>query len=160
PITKGVVMTTATKLTLAAGVLLVAVLAVWQLAPLSSAPVPVQQAAAAPANVAAAAIGDASTTVREPASPAPGPADAAPPPPAIVLAAADQVVVRVVDAASGDPVESYGLREHMSPQPNFFAKESPLLHAGEHAGGRLVLPASELEQRAFVIEDGASLYLP
>jgi RNA polymerase sigma-70 factor (ECF subfamily) len=149
------------KVTMVAVALLVVAFAAWQLTGPATSAIPPARAnagsdravATLPSAVAAVPASESPSAERTPASPA------APSP--VAKAKPDEIGVRVVDAASGQPVMAYGLREHMSPEPpQLGGKSLPLLHAGMHADGRLILPAAAFDQRAFVVEDAAGWYLP
>jgi 5-hydroxyisourate hydrolase-like protein (transthyretin family) len=78
----------------------------------------------------------------------------------VARASAEQIVVHVVDAASGAPIEAFGLREHISTLEALAGTDRPLHHAGVHTNGRLVVPAALFERRGFVIECDDARYLP
>jgi len=154
-----VTMGTIGKCVLAVGALAVATLAIWP-SWAGGSPAATQQTSL-PADPAVAPVADATAqpAAELPATERTSVTTSAPP--ALPRAGADEIVVRVVDAASGAPVTAFGLREHMSPQPpQLGGKPLPLLHAGDHPDGRVVMPASEFVDRGYVVEDAAGVFLP
>lgn len=154
-------MTTTTKTVLAAAALLLAGMIAWQFI--------VPEGAASRARAADASAGVAAA----PALPSPGSVAGTPgevrtavvprlaaPATQAPEATNEEVVVRVVDAETGAPVVDFGLRASMAPDINLLQPEIPLLHAGVHAEGRLVLPLASFEQRTFLVEDKEHRYLP
>lgn len=155
-------MTTTTKTVLAAAALLLAGVIAWQFVAPDGA-----------ASQAHAVDASAGVVAGAPVLPSPGNQDgttgevrtAAVPPPAppatqVPGVTNDEVLVRVVDAETGAPVVDFGLRASMAPENNLMQPEIPLLHAGVHAEGRLVLPLADFEQRTFLVEDKEHRYLP
>lgn len=66
-------------------------------------------------------------------------------------AAADSIVVLATDATTGAPALHFGLRA--SQPPRTAPSTQPLLHDGEHPGGRLLVPESELARGPYLLED-------
>jgi RNA polymerase sigma-70 factor (ECF subfamily) len=78
---------------------------------------------------------------------------------AVAADVVDPVVVLAVDAVSGAPIERFGVRVPMSPESRM-AATIPLEHGGVHPQGRLVLPASAFDQRAFQLEASDGGHVP
>lgn len=113
-----------------------------------------QGAVPQPAATAAPVGEEASVAVeREEVAGAAAPRDGTP-------VAADGVVVLVRDEDDGSPIVDFALRRHRSAQMNLLARETPRLFAGEHDGGRLVMPVAELGRDNFVVEVPDGSYLP
>lgn len=75
-------------------------------------------------------------------------------------APADAIVVVVRDADDGAPIVDFGLRRHRMAKLDLMSPQTPLLFAGEHDGGRLLLPVAELGRDNFVVEVPDGRYLP
>lgn len=86
------------------------------------------------------------------------PPPTAPPAPTAPIGKPDEVVVVATDAATGQPIENFGLRATMARRP-LLPPGVPLQFGGEHAGGRLVVPQAEFAERLFLLE-AAAPYLP
>ncbi|MEO6597622.1 MAG: sigma-70 family RNA polymerase sigma factor, partial [Planctomycetota bacterium] len=161
-VTKGILlMTTTTKVTLAAVAVLAVGFGVWRWSgietPVVGRVVVAQDSAAAvPTESVSGTSAWGENTVALVASRT----VATPPAPTVPPATTDAIVVHVVDAASGTPIESYALREHRARDTSVGAKEAPLRHAGHHPDGRVVVPLVAFEQRTFVVEDAQGRYPP
>ncbi|HEX5052996.1 MAG TPA: sigma factor-like helix-turn-helix DNA-binding protein [Planctomycetota bacterium] len=148
------------KLVIAAAALLVVGFGIWACGPSREQPstsvhAAVEPVVALPMPVVAVSAPAEATKVPEPErTVVPAPA------PPIVRATADQIVVHVVDAASGVPIEAFALREQMADGLGMGEKERPLRLAGSHPGGRLLVPDSFFEHHNYVVEDAAGDYLP
>lgn len=112
-------------------------------------------AAAAPLAPIAAPAAPPAAPERVAAVPTPAPT---PPAPTSPPAKPDEVVVLALDAATGRPIETFGLRATMAKRP-LLPPGVPLQFGGEHPGGRLVVPQAEFAERRFLLE-AAAPYLP
>ncbi|MEZ6038410.1 MAG: sigma-70 family RNA polymerase sigma factor [Planctomycetota bacterium] len=160
-------MNTTAKMLVGAAAVIVLAAGLWWWQPWR-AEVDLQQRAS---NEAAAATGDGGEVAVKPATSAPvaaeapveverqavasgGSANEAAP------AVVDSIVVVVHDADDGTPVIDFGLRRHRMTKLDLMSPQTPLLFAGEHDGGRLLLPVAELGRDNFVVEVADDSYLP